>query len=118
MSKKYIYANIRLPIEIFEQGQQYEILNKHMLIDFEMCDELPEPTSYEHQELIAKIFSIHKSEDPLPEEIMKVVREDYNSKTPKKRQNISFKHKRKRMKQTRKNLSESYEPGERSEQTV
>ena len=62
MDKKYIFANIRLPIELAEDGSLHEIYNDRMIIDFELCSELPEPTSYDNQELIAKILTIHKKD--------------------------------------------------------
>ena len=74
MSKKYIYANIRLPIEMSTNGSFYEVFSDRMTIDFELCKTLPEPTSYENKELIAKIFAIHQpgedepEQEPVPEE--------------------------------------------------
>jgi hypothetical protein len=63
MRKKYIYANIRLPIEMSTNGSFYEVFSDRMTIDFELCKTLPEPTSYENKELIAKIFAIHHDEE-------------------------------------------------------
>lgn len=40
MSKKYIYACIRIPIEISENGHHITY-NDHAKVDFEKCDELP-----------------------------------------------------------------------------
>ena len=63
MSKKYIYANIRLPIEMSANGSFYEVFSDRMTIDFELCKILPEPTSYENKELIAKIFAIQQEDE-------------------------------------------------------
>lgn len=68
MSKKYIYANIRLPIEMSANGSFYEVFSDRMTIDFELCKTLPEPTSYENKELIAKIFAIHQPGEDEPEQ--------------------------------------------------
>ena len=40
MSKKYIYACIRIPIEIVANGHHITY-NDHAKVDFEKCDELP-----------------------------------------------------------------------------
>ena len=63
MRKKYIYANIRLPIEMSDNGSFYEVFSDRMTIDFEGCKTLPDPTSYENKELIAKIFAIQHEEE-------------------------------------------------------
>ena len=39
-NKKYIYACIRIPIEISENGHHITY-NDHTQVDFEKCDELP-----------------------------------------------------------------------------
>ena len=58
IKKRYIYANLRIPVELNEDGSLLEIYHDRMTIEFEACRKLPEPTSYENQELIAKIFAI------------------------------------------------------------
>lgn len=63
MDKKYIFANIRLPIELSEDGSLLEIYNDRMTVDFELCSSLPDLTSYDNKELIAQILGIHKKKD-------------------------------------------------------
>ncbi len=60
MDKKYIFANIRLPIELSDDGSLYEIYNDRIVIDFEICNALPEPTTSDNKELITKLFDINK----------------------------------------------------------
>ena len=72
--KKYIYANIRLPIEMSDNGSFYEVFSDRMTIDFESCKTLPQPTSYENKELIAKIFAIQQTDDE--EEVEEEAKED------------------------------------------
>ena len=72
--KKYIYANIRLPIEMSDNGSFYEVFSDRMTIDFESCKTLPQPTSYENKELIAKIFAIQQTDDE--EEVEEEEKED------------------------------------------
>ena len=105
MDDKYVFANIKLPMKIINNGTKYELFNNRMIIEFEKCDCLPEPTSYENQELISKIFSVHKEEEkqPVPEEVIKIFKEDLELKTPKKRQNISFKKRTNKGQYTRRN---------------
>ena len=116
MSKKYIYANIRLPIEMSANGSFYEVFSDRMTIDFELCKKLPEPTSYENKELIAKIFAIqHEEEEVLKteeqvevaeeeaedevaedevevveKEEMKILKREFKHKINKSRHNMSF----------------------------
>jgi hypothetical protein len=97
MSKKYIYANIRLPIELSANGSFSEVFTDRMTIDFELCKTLPEPTSYENKELIAKIIAIHqpepdsvKNEEPTeqeqePDEGMNIFKKEFKHKM-----NMSF----------------------------
>ena len=122
MSKKYIYANIRLPIEMSANGSFYEVFSDRMTIDFELCKTLPEPTSYENKELIAKIFAIQheeevekeaeeeaeeevekeaeEKEEAEEEEEMKILKREFRHKINKSRHNMSF---RKRFKSNRLN---------------
>lgn len=111
MEKKYIYANIRLPIEITGKGSLYEIHSDRMTIDFELCETLPEQTSYENQEMIAKIFSIHQKKEtvndepgivtgeeqeqekvpePIYDTCMKILKKELKNRTAKTRHNLSF----------------------------
>jgi hypothetical protein len=80
--KKYIYANIRLPIEMSDNGSFYEVFSDRMTIDFESCKTLPPPTSYENKELIAKIFAIQQTDEDEIE--VKIDEEDEKKETDEK----------------------------------
>ena len=41
MQKKYIIANIQIPMEVFQDGK-YESLTDYLTVDFIKCDKLPE----------------------------------------------------------------------------
>ena len=93
--KKYVYANIRMPIEIVDNS--YELLTEYMHIEFEKCDELPEKSTAENVDLIAKIFSFHNDADNVKEEVMRILKTDHENKTEKTRQNSSFRKKTKKI---------------------
>ena len=149
MDDKYVFANIKLPMKIINNGTKYELFNNRMIIEFEKCDCLPEPTSYENQELISKIFSLHPQSNSsdnaiendntiinddngenvennntvdnsynndteseteknitidLPiDDIIKITKNELQYKTPRKRQNISFKKRTSKGQYTRRN---------------
>jgi hypothetical protein len=95
MEHKYVYANIRLPIELSEDGSFEEIFSNRMTIDFELCEQLPDVCDYDKQKLIGKIFSLHtkisrETVSPIENDI-KITTHDLKKRTPRKRQNISFK---------------------------
>lgn len=114
--KKFVYANIRVPIEI--KGESYEIHSDYMNIEFEICPELPEKTTSDNQSMIQKIFSVHSSsvqpssvhsssnDNTVVEkdEILKIFASDFGEKKTKARLNSSFKGKKNRTQQfTRRN---------------
>lgn len=57
--KKYVYANVKIPIEISDDGSFQEIFSDRMVIDFELCETLPDVCGYDTNNLINKIFSLH-----------------------------------------------------------
>jgi len=65
MSKKYIYACIRIPIEIAENGHHITY-NDHAKVDFEKCDELP-PKSDLGKFDLEDIFKGFKEPEPVRE---------------------------------------------------
>lgn len=91
--RKFVYANIRVPIEII--GESYEIQSDYMNIDFEICKELPEKTTSDNQSMIQKILSIH-SIDFAEDDTVKIFASDFESKKVKVRQNSSFRGKKNR----------------------
>jgi hypothetical protein len=134
MTSKYVYANIRIPLEI-RKDQSYELLNDYMEIEFEPCSQLPIQKMNTNSSVLSQLFSVFTQpkdpvpvledpdpvlEDPVPvledpvhenkmpkvnplpktsnsnimEEIMKVVTKDFEKRTPKKRQNTTFRHHR------------------------
>lgn len=64
MSKKYIYACIRIPIEIAENGHHITY-NDHAKVDFEKCDELPPKSDLVKFDL-EDIFKGFKEPEPEP----------------------------------------------------
>ena len=69
MSKKYIYACIRVPMEVLPDGK-YEPCTDRMQIAFERCDELPPVIDpLENNNLMAILNSF--TPDPEPELIPK-----------------------------------------------
>ena len=66
MPKKYIYACIRLPMEVCPDGR-YEPCNEYTEVSFEKCDKLPEKSSTGNYNLDA-ILSAFNRENPELEE--------------------------------------------------
>ena len=64
MSKKYMYACVRIPIELTENGHHITY-NDHAKIEFEKCDELP-PKSNLGKFKFADIFEKMSQPDPAP----------------------------------------------------
>lgn len=56
MSKKYIYACIRIPMEVLSDGK-YEPCPEYVKIAFERCDELPCIDPLENNNLMAVLSS-------------------------------------------------------------
>jgi hypothetical protein len=56
MSKKYIYACIRIPMEVLPDGK-YEPCTEYVKIAFERCDELPTKDPIENNNLMAVLSS-------------------------------------------------------------
>jgi len=71
MPKKYIYACIRLPMEVCPDGR-YEPCNEYTEVSFEKCDKLPEKSSDGNYNLDA-ILSAFNRENPDPEEVPNIV---------------------------------------------
>lgn len=120
-TSKYVYANIRIPIKI-KSDYSFELLNNCMEIDFEQCDTVPESVDCDHQSLLTKLFStsnvefktensnpnsngnpnvdekiadhLDNSNNTIIQEMMKVFASDYEKKTPKRRENSTFKKRR------------------------
>lgn len=132
---KYVYANIRIPIKI-QPDQSFELINDRMQIEFEKCDQLPDPIEGNHRGLLAKLLSasnmsnvenatvdpeneetippqeetippqdvvLNSTQDNITQDMMKVFASDYDKKTPKQRQNSSFKKRRACNQYTRRN---------------
>lgn len=117
-TSKYVYANIRIPIKI-KSDYSFELLNNCMEIDFEQCDTVPESVDCDHQSLLTKLFSTsnvefntenpnvdekiadhldnsnnNQNNNTIIQEMMKVFASDYEKKTPKRRENSTFKKRR------------------------
>jgi hypothetical protein len=114
----YIYANIRLPIEIYPNGK-YNIHDNRIQIEFENCNELPPISQEKNETIMEKIQSIISNNgeqkiqwvleeepetDPIlpsPTEI-KIYSTDFLQRTPRKRINTTFKEVIKKKHMTRK----------------
>ena len=64
MSKKYIYACIRLPMEVCPDGH-YEPCNEYTEVHFEKCDKLPEKSSSGEYNLDAILSAFNQANEPL-----------------------------------------------------
>ena len=114
----YIYANIRLPIEIYPNGK-YNIHDNRIQIEFENCNELPPISQEKNETIMEKIQSIISNNGeqkiqwvleeepetvpilPSPTEI-KIYSTDLLQRTPRKRINTTFKEVIKKKHMTRK----------------
>ena len=127
-TSKYVYANIRIPIKI-QPDQSFELISDCMQIEFEKCDQLPDPIEGNHRGLLDKLLSasnmsnvenatvdpeneetippqdvvLNSTQDNITQDVMKVFASDYDKKTPKQRQNSSFKKRRACNQYTRRN---------------
>lgn len=100
--KKYVYANVKIPIELVDD-YEYDLRTEYMTIEFEPCEELPEIPPSNNADLIQKLFSMHNTPE-VQEEVMRVFAKDLENKTPKQRQNRSFRVKRRKIRDyTRRN---------------
>lgn len=70
MSKKYIYACIRIPMEVLPDDK-YEPCLEYVKIAFERCDELPTKDPLENNNLMAVLSSFVPAPAPQPEPIVK-----------------------------------------------
>ena len=71
MSKKYIYACIRVPMEVMPDGK-YEPCTDRMQIAFERCDELPPVIDpLENNNLMAVLSSFTPEPESIPKHIIK-----------------------------------------------
>ena len=66
MSKKYIYACVRIPIELSENGHHITY-NDHAKVEFEKCDELPPKSNlgkYNYKDIFEKMH-VKEIEEPI-----------------------------------------------------
>jgi len=73
-TKKYLIANVKIPMEISENGT-YESLTEYLSIDFTHCDKLPEKSqdlnsslNSKYKSMIDGIFSNKTEDDQLDQE--------------------------------------------------
>ena len=113
MQKKYLIANIKIPMEISQDGK-YESLTDYLTIDFIKCNKLPEiPMNLSqtalktYKSMIDELFSLPKEDDSsIPKEDDSSITDDIQLDTPLKlfvnideiikrprNQNTSFKNK-------------------------
>lgn len=87
MPKKYIYACIRLPMEVCPDGR-YEPCNEYTEVSFEKCDKLPEKSSTGNYNLDAILSAFNRENpDPEEEEVPNIVLTKDEIKTNKHKQN-------------------------------
>ena len=58
MEKKYIYANVKIPLEITEDTYEYKLLREYIDVTFQKCEENPrqgEPSPYFKEPIVEKI---------------------------------------------------------------
>jgi hypothetical protein len=109
MEKKYIYVNVKIPLEITEDTYEYKLLRKYADVTFQNCEENPqlrEPTNHLKESMIEKIkqLLIPTSDSKVKEnpeecvispqtiaEILSILPNEIKKKLPSK--NISFKQK-------------------------
>jgi len=111
MSKRLLYANVKIPIEISENGTVTP-LNEYVDIEFTQCDSLPEPTkTSKHSIFINKLLAFFEPEndvivEPLvePESYKLIISEGEIVKKHTKPINSSFKRRVFRHRQTAKNF--------------
>ena len=68
MEKKYLIANIQIPMEIFQDGK-YESLTDFITVDFIHCSELPnkpsnlnETINNQYNEILKQLFTPHQKD--------------------------------------------------------
>lgn len=80
MSKKYIYACIRIPMEVLPDGK-YEPCPEYVKIAFERCDELPSIDPLENNNLMAVLSSFvpANATEPVVQELIPNRNTKYNT---------------------------------------
>lgn len=101
----YVLATIQLPIEMFENGQ-YEIYSDRVTIQIHPCDVLPEKNEYNNQDLLDQIFAMKKRDQNIEKDENEMVHLK-KSRTPKKRQNLTFSNRSKSHRFTKHNYPSS-----------
>ena len=114
MTNKIIFAIVKIPIEISEDGE-VDTLTDRIVVDFEPCDELPEPGEIDYDgitEKLAKYMNIDTGEGEECIEQIKVAIEETTKiilkeeiKKGVRPINSSFKRRAYKHKHTAKNLS-------------
>ena len=95
MTKKYIMAHIKIPIEILENGEQISHMNR-TVIEFSACNELPPEQDIENidfTEALQQLLNKEKTEEVITNKWNETViaKERIQKKTHAK--NISFRKK-------------------------
>ena len=95
MTKKYIMAHIKIPIEILEDGQQISHMNR-TIIDFDACNELPPEQDIDNidfTEALQQLLNQEKTEEVIKNKWNEttVIKDNLKKKVNSK--NMSFRRK-------------------------
>lgn len=94
MYKKYVMANIQIPIEILEDNS-LSPLSEYMTIEINKCDALPEKKDTHCPSLLEKINALFTTTTEKPsttDEEISISLNDISTKKTKPRNNTSFKN--------------------------
>ena len=64
--RKYVFANVKLPIEIFSDGD-YHIYTDRIVMNFESCPNLPPISEYKQEDIMRIIQEVLNSEKEIQE---------------------------------------------------
>ena len=94
MYKKYVMANIQIPIELLEDNSLLP-LSEYMTIEINKCDTLPEKKDTQCPSLLEKInalFTSHIDNPSINDTELSISLNDISTKKTKPRNNTSFKN--------------------------
>ena len=103
---KYVFANIKMPIQFIEENNDYKVLDDYLTMEFEVCNELPAKTKFKNKDIIKSIRGLLNPNDKTKPEkeneddgvdvshqdVHHFIRKD-EPRPPKNRMNITFRKK-------------------------
>ena len=60
---KYVFANIKMPIQFIEENNDYKVLDDYLTMEFEVCNELPAKTKFKNKDIIKSIRGLLNPND-------------------------------------------------------